>query len=231
MIVRRQTGDQLATQRLVLRDQRPLRRAAPRCSRKCRTPCRAGRAARPARRSLHHPRPEAHLARLAGRRILARRAAAARDGIRSCRSPSNASRDLRGERAVGVEPRDLVLVLVRHQLEEIARHRLGEARLRPGRVRRLGGRRPVDEGAIALGVGGVLVGGQERRRGARRSRPGLVGGRRGGRAAQARLDRRGIGARRRGPSRRRRGSSRPPRRSARSPGGSPPPTAGHSRSW
>ena len=37
--------------------------------------------------------------------------------------------DLLRERAVAVEPRDLIFVLHRHQLEEIARDRLGEARL------------------------------------------------------------------------------------------------------
>ena len=36
--------------------------------------------------------------------------------------------DLVGERLVGVQPRHFVLVLVGHQLEQVARHRFGEAR-------------------------------------------------------------------------------------------------------
>ena len=63
--------------------------------------------------------------------------------------------DLRPE----VQPRHLVLVLVGHQLEEVARHRLGEPRLaRHGRPLRLGDR--PDEVDVAARVGRVLVGDQ-----------------------------------------------------------------------
>ena len=69
-------------------------------------------------------------ARLRGRRCPDRAApaAAARDGSSSLKSPSNWRSSLLEERAVGVEPRDLVFVLVGHQLEEVARDRLGELR-------------------------------------------------------------------------------------------------------
>ena len=75
-------------------------------------------------------------------------------------SPSNCARDLPREGGIGVEAGDLVLVLVGHQLEQVARDRLGEpARL--GACARLGGPRPLDQGAVSRRVGGVLVGGEE----------------------------------------------------------------------
>ena len=55
-------------------------------------------------------------------------------------------RGLAQERAVGVEPRHLVLVLVGHQLEQVARDRLGEPAL-ARRLRALSARRtPLDAG-------------------------------------------------------------------------------------
>ncbi len=62
------------------------------------------------------------------------------------------------EPGLGVQPRDLVLVLVGHQLEQRAGDRLAQG----GRAgRRLGGADPVDHGAVAPGIGRVLVGGEE----------------------------------------------------------------------
>ena len=69
-------------------------------------------------------------------------------------------RDLLGELAVRVEPRHLVFVLVGHELEEVARDRVGERR-RVGDRMRLGGPDALDRNPVALGVGAVLVSGQE----------------------------------------------------------------------
>ena len=61
-------------------------------------------------------------------------------------------RHLLQEIAVGVEPRHLVLVLVGHQLEQIARDRFGEAAL-AGRLGGLDGLHLLDQAAVARGVG------------------------------------------------------------------------------
>ena len=67
------------------------------------------------------------------RRIALGEAAAARGGSRACSRPRTASPSFLQELAVGVEPRDLVLVLVGHQLEERLGDRFGEPE-RPGAV-------------------------------------------------------------------------------------------------
>ena len=108
----------------------------------------------------HHPRPETDLARQRRSPCRAAPAAAAQDGTRSAAVAVELGRDLPQERAVGVEPRDLVLVLVGHQLEQVARDRLGEPAF-AGRLGRLGRLRLLDPAAIARGIGGVLVGGEE----------------------------------------------------------------------
>ena len=64
------------------------------------------------------------------------------------------------ERAVGPEPGDLVLVLDRHQLEQVAGHGLAEA-VPTGRAPRLGLAHPCDDLAVAARIGRVLVGGEE----------------------------------------------------------------------
>ncbi len=64
------------------------------------------------------------------------------------------------ERRIGVKPRHFILVLVGHQLEQIARHRFGEAAL-AGRLRGLGSLGALDEIAITRGVRCVLIIGQE----------------------------------------------------------------------
>ena len=56
--------------------------------------------------------------------------------------------------AVGVQTRHLILVLVRHQLEQVARHRLCKRRLAKCR---LAFAHPGHEGLIRVGIGGVLV--------------------------------------------------------------------------
>ena len=67
-------------------------------------------------------------------------------------------RHLGREGRVGVQARHFVLVLVGHQLEQVARHRLGQA---GAAQRRLGGAHAVDEGAVLRRVGRVLVAGEE----------------------------------------------------------------------
>ena len=94
--------------------------------------------------------------------------------------------DLVAEGAVGVEARDLVLVLVGQELEVVPRHRERQ-RLRPGNTIAFERGDAVDKAEVALGVGAVLVGGEEggapgknvfeaaRRRLGRRDRGGLGG--------------------------------------------------------
>src|SRR3984893_2107512 len=60
------------------------------------------------------------------------------------------------ERAVGIEPGHLVLVLVGHQLEQIARDRIGKTALARG-TRRLDGFDALDAVPIALGIGRILI--------------------------------------------------------------------------
>jgi hypothetical protein len=107
-------------------------------------------------------------------------------------SPSKASARRTAKAPVAVEPGDLVLVLVGHELEEVARDRLGQG-LVPGRLGRL--RRPDgrDEAAVAVGVGLVLVtceesgpAGDQLVEARRRRRP-------GGRAGQSLDGRRVVG--------------------------------------
>ena len=64
------------------------------------------------------------------------------------------------ERAVRIEPRHLEFVLGRHQLEQAARHRLGQL-FRPRNALFLETRDGVDARAIARGVRGVLIIGEE----------------------------------------------------------------------
>ena len=66
------------------------------------------------------------------------------------------------EGAVGVEPGHLVLVLVGHELEEVARDRLGE-RWAAGEDGRLACPHALDRRPVAGGIGGVLVVGEEGR--------------------------------------------------------------------
>ena len=63
------------------------------------------------------------------------------------------------EPAVGIEPRDLIFVLVGHQFVGVARHRLGQT-FQPRRVRGLGLFHLIDQALVAGRVGGVLIGGQ-----------------------------------------------------------------------
>ena len=67
---------------------------------------------------------------------------------------------LREECRLGVKPRDLVLVLVGHQLEQIARDRVGKPGL-ARRLRGLGGLHLIDQRPVARRVVGVLIGGEE----------------------------------------------------------------------
>ena len=60
------------------------------------------------------------------------------------------------ERVVGIEPRHLVLVLVGHQLEQVACDRLGQPAF-PGRTRRLGRFRPLHPSLVARGTGRILI--------------------------------------------------------------------------
>src|SRR3546814_16962299 len=60
------------------------------------------------------------------------------------------------EIAVGIEPRDLVLVLVGHQLVGIARDRLGEAGHALG-LRRIGGAGLFDQRRVPVAICLVLV--------------------------------------------------------------------------
>ena len=64
--------------------------------------------------------------------------------------------ELLGKAAVGIEPRDLVFVLVGHQLEQIARDRLREPLLAAA-ARRFRGFRFFDQHPVARGVSPVLV--------------------------------------------------------------------------
>src|SRR5690606_28068087 len=70
--------------------------------------------------------------------------------------------DLREEVGLGPEPRDLILVLDRHALEEAACDRIGEAGP-PRRLLALGALDLADELLVAPRVGGVLVLREERR--------------------------------------------------------------------
>ena len=65
-------------------------------------------------------------------------------------------RDAIEEAAVDVQPRDFVFVLVREQLEVVARDGLGELGL-PGCALALGGAHAVDQIAIALGIIRILI--------------------------------------------------------------------------
>ncbi len=64
------------------------------------------------------------------------------------------------EIAVGVEPRDLVLVLVRHQLEQRARRGFGQCRA-AGYLRRLGFEQSLHPVEIPARIGSVLILGQK----------------------------------------------------------------------
>ena len=59
---------------------------------------------------------------------------------------------------VGVKAGDFVFVLVGHQLEQVARNRLGECRLAQ---RRLGRLHAGNKGLVVGRIGGVLVGREE----------------------------------------------------------------------
>ena len=177
--------------------------------------------------AAHHPRAERHLrgSPVAGSRF------ASSGGARWKREAELAvelGRGLAQERAVGIEPRDLVFVLVGHQLEQVARDRLGEPAF-ARRLRGFGRPRLLHAFAVARGIGGVLVVGEEGD--AARDRlveilrqPARVGGLarlRDVAAPRSPSDRRRCG----GPSGRRSCSSPPPRRSARSHARSTPPRA------
>ena len=122
------------------------------------------------------------------------------------RSPSKLRRKRLGKGAVRIEPRDLVFVLDRHQLEEIARDRLGE-RYAPRRARAFG----ATERPRRFGDSAPRSARFDRRSGtlraARRRRRGF--GPRALTALAARGTASGMTGRRtpRGPNRRRRGSS------------------------
>ena len=67
--------------------------------------------------------------------------------------------DLVHERLVGVQTGHFVLVLVRHELEQVAGHGLGQAG--GGAQLGLGGLHLLHKGLVVGGVGGVLVAGEE----------------------------------------------------------------------
>ena len=211
-----------ASSRLVLGDQpallAPLRRVAERIERGAAQPLEL----REHGHGREHPRAVGALAGLAGRGIL-RGPQRRREVHPQAIVALELARHARREVAVGVEPGHLVLVLVGHQLEEVARHRLGEraSSPAPGATRpRAPARRPP-------------------RSGRRRPRPGTSRARRGAGRSPRRGSRTGGGSpgasprarppcapprcpRRRGaPSRRPPCSTRPPRRSARSRARSP----------
>ena len=68
--------------------------------------------------------------------------------------------ELRQERAVGVEAGDLIFVLVGHQLVERLGNRFGKTRA-AARALLLDRRHALDKAAVAVGIGLVLVGGQQ----------------------------------------------------------------------
>ncbi len=168
----------------------------------------------------HHPRAEADLARLAGRRIGLGEQRRRQMEFEAEVVAAELVRHLLEEIAVGVEPRHLVFVLVGHQLEQIARDRFGEPAL-AGRLFGFGGLHLVDQRAVAPRVAPALIGGEEGHAPLHhlleRLRQGAVLVAVFGLGPRQRLDcvavERGAAA----PMERRRDSSAPPRRSARSP--------------
>ena len=129
---------------------------------------RLSRASRP--EGAQHPLAVGALLRLAGHRVGAGDQRRGRDGSgassrpRTCRRPAQEAR-------IGVEPGDLVLVLVGHELVQVAGDGLGQ-RLAARDPLGLGLAHPLDQRAVALGIGGILVGGEIARRGARSPRRG-----------------------------------------------------------
>ena len=107
---------------------------------------------------MDHPRTERALARHASDRI-APRQQLRREMELQAEVALELALEFPEERAVGVEARDLVLVLVGHQLEEVA----GDRPASPPRPRALRARRrdALDALAVALRVGRVLVRGEQ----------------------------------------------------------------------
>src|SRR6185437_13829409 len=68
--------------------------------------------------------------------------------------------DRLGERAVGIEARDLVFVLIGHHFEGVARDRERKAALARG-LGLLGRGDFINQRPVAVSVGAVLVGGEE----------------------------------------------------------------------
>ncbi len=126
-----------------------------------RTPSpRRKRSAASARKAVHHPRAEMSSC-AAGR---SSGSLAAEDRGREVELEFQLAieglRDLALERAVGIEPRDFIFVLVGHQFERVAGDRERESAA-PGRLGRLRLGDGIDESAIPRRIGGVLIGGQE----------------------------------------------------------------------
>src|SRR5665213_2823440 len=159
MVRGRKTGDDLAKARLVI-DDRPalgaaLLGAAENIER---------RAAQPLEPRQHaergqYPRPVLALPQMpAGRVALGdeRRREVEFEGVRPLELLAYALQEI----SVGIEPRDLVFVLVGHQPEERVGGGVGERGV-AGDRRGLGGADPLDPTRIARRVGGVLIAGQE----------------------------------------------------------------------
>ena len=160
VIVEGEAGQQLLDHLLVGADQPPLGAALGAVAERI-----EGRAAQPLEpRELTHrdqdPGPVGALLELAGRRV-ARGPERWRQVDLELRPALELVREPRAELAVGVEARDLVLVLVGEQLEVVARDRLGQLAA-ARRARGLDRARALDQRAVALGIGRVLVVGEER---------------------------------------------------------------------
>src|SRR5262245_43462359 len=107
-----------------------------------------------------NPRTERHLPRLAADLVLAGKQRRRQMHVQAKILAAELGVHLLEEGVVGVEASDLVFVLVGHQLEQIARDRVGEPAL-ARRARGLDRPHLLDEAAVARGIGRVLVGGEE----------------------------------------------------------------------
>src|SRR5258706_6924959 len=158
VIGRRELCEQAIDVRFVFRDQRAL--GAPLRGVTKHVEWRTAQTAQAFQHMEHrqHPGAEAHLARLAGGWILARNKRW-REMEHELVIALEHAGDLLLERAVGVQPRDLVFVLVGEQLGVVARDRFAQL----GRARRfaLALAHALNQLAIALGIGRVLVRGEE----------------------------------------------------------------------
>src|SRR5262249_60880086 len=70
------------------------------------------------------PRAEGHLFRLAGKLVRARKQGRGEENVQTQMIAAQLVPDLICKAAIGIEPRHFVLVLVGHELEQVARHRL-----------------------------------------------------------------------------------------------------------